>query len=85
MILVIAQYELQERRHIMEFSDVDLLMIKECLSVSKNYYEKEKKNVEMLSLIYQDADDDAYKDLMNNFDKIIKEIELLYIDIDNYI
>lgn len=69
----------------MEFSDVDLLMIKECLSVSKNYYEKEKKNVEMLSLIYQDADDDAYKDLMNNFDKIIKEIELLYIDIDNYI
>lgn len=85
MILVIAQYELQERRHIMEFSDEGLLMIKECLLVSKNYYEKEKKNVEMLSLIYQDADDDGYKDLMNNFDKIIKEIELLYIDIDNYI
>lgn len=69
----------------MEFSDEALLMIKECLLVSKNYYEKEKKNVEMLSLIYQDADDDGYKDLMNNFDKIIKEIELLYIDIDNYI
>lgn len=69
----------------MEFSDEGLLMIKECLLVSKNYYEKEKKNVEMLSLIYQDADDDGYKDLMNNFDKIIKEIELLYIDIDNYI
>lgn len=69
----------------MEFSDNDLLMIKECLLVSKNYYEKEKKNVEMLSLIYQDFEDDGYKDLMNNFDKIIKEIELLYIDIDNYI
>ena len=69
----------------MEFSDEGLLMIKECLLVLKNYYEKEKKNVEILSLIYQDADDDGYKDLMNNFDKIIKEIELLYIDIDNYI